>query len=219
MFITAKIYKATKNITLLFLATNYLVAAVVVRTAPSLARIGLTDQPGTASSLNIYAAKGESESFQVVISAVGTSLSNTKVTSSKLIGPSGASIDAASVNLYREYYTKVTTSSVNPSGSNQPLPPGMYPDGLIPFVNPNTGKALSGGSLSAQPFYLMKGTNQPIWIDINVPRTAVPGDYAGTITVTSTQGSATVAVYLKVWNFTLPEQPFLKSSSVSTALR
>lgn len=207
-----KTYQQTKNIILFFLATNCLMATVVVRTAPSLSRIGLTDKAGTATSINIFAAKGETESFQVVISTAETSLSNTKVTASKLIGPAGASIDASNIVLYREYYTKVTASSLNPLGSNQPLPPGMYPDGLIPFVDPATGKALSGGPLSAQPFYLMKGTNQPIWIDVNVPRTALAGDYTGTVTVTSTQGAATVAVNLKVWNFTLPEQPFLKSS-------
>lgn len=48
--------------------------------------------------------------------------------------------------------------------------------------------------------------NQSIWADIYVPRTAPPGDYAGTITITE-QGRvrARIPVRLEVLNFTLPD--------------
>src|SRR5579872_4829000 len=89
---------------------------------------------------------------------------------------------------------------------------GWYPDGLIPFIDPATGAPPSGGSLKAVPFTLAGNTNQPIWVDIFVPRTAAAGQYTGTYTVTSDQGSASGPVSLYVWNFTLPLQPSLQSA-------
>ncbi len=48
-------------------------------------------------------------------------------------------------------------------------------------------------------------------MDVAAPRTAVPGLYQGTFTVSSDQGSATVALSLEVWSFELPLQPALLS--------
>jgi hypothetical protein len=49
-------------------------------------------------------------------------------------------------------------------------------------------------------------------VDVFVPRNAVAGQYAGTYTVTSSQGSAGGQILLNAWNFILPLQPSLKSS-------
>jgi hypothetical protein len=62
------------------------------------------------------------------------------------------------------------------------------------------------------PFDLKAGNNQPIWVDLLVPRTAAAGQYSGTYTVTSKQGNFTGPIALTVWNFTLPAAPALKSS-------
>jgi hypothetical protein len=62
------------------------------------------------------------------------------------------------------------------------------------------------------PFDLKAGVNQPIWVDLLVPRTAAAGSYSGIYTVTSNQGTATGRISLTVWNFTLPKSPSLKSS-------
>jgi hypothetical protein len=92
------------------------------------------------------------------------------------------------------------------------MAPGWYPDALIPFNDPETGKPLSGAALTAVPFDLKAGSNQPIWVDLLVPRTATPGKYSGTYTVTSNQGNFTGKIALRVWNFTLPMAPSLKST-------
>jgi hypothetical protein len=49
-------------------------------------------------------------------------------------------------------------------------------------------------------------------VDLEVPRSAEPGEYTGTYTVTSDQGSVTGAISLTVWNFALPKTPHLKSA-------
>jgi hypothetical protein len=184
----------------------------VVWTAPSLHRVGMSDAAGSSKEVKLSAARGEYESFQIVTNGASNGLSNVNVTISDLKGPDGQAIPRNSFTLYREKYMHVTSSSPNWKGSNQPMAPGWYPDALIPFTDPATGKPLSGAALTAVPFDLKAGNNQPIWVDLLVPRTAPAGQYTGTYTVTSKQGDVTGPISLTVWNFTLPATPALKSA-------
>ena len=180
--------------------------------ASSLVRVGPTDSPGSGLTAQLYAARGEYESFQIIVRAPSGGLSNVDVTVSDLVGPGGGIIPKEAFTLYREHYVYVSQSSPNWGGSNQPKGPGWYPDGLIPFNDPTTGAPLSGAVLDAVPFNLAAGKNQPIWIDLRVPQTAVAGQYYGTYTMSSNQGTATGQITVKVWNFTLPLKPSLRSS-------
>ena len=184
----------------------------LVWTAPSLHRVGMSDAAGSDTQASLSAARGESLSFQIVANGASKGLDNVNVTVSDLKGPGGQVIPRGNFTLYREKYMHVTSASPNWKGSNQPLGPGWYPDALIPFTDPESGKPLSGASLTAVPFEVKAGNNQPIWVDLLVPRTAEPGKYSGTYTLTSNQGSFTGAISLKVWNFALPAAPALKSS-------
>jgi hypothetical protein len=172
----------------------------------------MSDAPSGVKQANLSAARGEYESFQIVVNGASSGLANVNVTVSDLEGPGGHVIPRNSFTLYREKYMYVNKSSPNWNGTNKPLGPGWYPDALIPFTDPTTGKALKGASLTAVPFGLKAGTNQPIWVDLLVPETAEPGQYSGFYTVTSNQGKITGPISLKVWNFTLPKAPSLKSS-------
>ena len=184
----------------------------VVWVLRSMERIGPADAPGANTRAQIWAARGESESFQIAVRAAGGNLTGVNVTMSDLTTASGARIAAESFTLYREHFAQVTKSSPDWGGSNRPLGPGWYPDGLIPFRDPATGRDLSGAALDAAPFAVAAGANQVVWVDLLVPRTAAPGTYTGEYTVTSDQGTASGTVELRVWNFTLPVQPSLKSS-------
>src|SRR6516225_4753179 len=184
----------------------------VVWTAPSLHRVGMTEAPGNTTEVNLAAARGEYESFQIVANGAAKGIGNVNVTISDLQGPGGQVIPRTSFTLYREKYMHVTSASPNWKGSNQPMGPGWYPDALIPFTDPDTGKPLSGATLTAVPFEVKAGNNQPVWVDLLVPRSAEPGKYSGTYTVTSDQGNFTGNISLKVWNFALPTSPTLKSS-------
>ncbi len=180
---------------------------------PSLTRVGQTDAPGTTTEGQLEAAKGEYESFQIIVKAPSGGLSNVNVTMSDLTGPGGAIIPKSSYSLFREYYVNVSVNSPAWSGSsNMPGPTGWYPDGLIPFIDPATGLPPSGGSIPAAPFNVSGGQNQPVWVDLQIPRGATAGQYSGTYTVTSAQGNFTGTVAVTVWNFTLPVNPSLHSS-------
>jgi hypothetical protein len=184
----------------------------VVWTAPSLHRVGMSDAAGSSTEVSLSAARGEYQSFQIVASGANKGLGNVNVTISDLQGPGGQMIPRTNFTLYREKYMYVNSSSPNWKGSNQPLGPGWYPDALIPFTDPETGKPLSGAKLTAVPFDVKAGNNQPIWVDLLVPTSAEPGKYSGAYTVTSNQGNFTGSISLKVWNFALPAAPALKSS-------
>lgn len=178
----------------------------------SLQRTGPSDAAGSGTFAQIYAGKGESESFQVVVQAPASGLSNVNFSVSSLSGPGGATIPGSAFSLFREQYVYVDKSSVNWNGTNQPLGAGWYPDGLIPFTDPVSGAPIKGAQIQAVPFNLTSARNQPIWVDLLVPRTATPGSYTGTFTVTSDQGSVTGTIAVTVWHFTLPVQSALKSA-------
>jgi hypothetical protein len=180
--------------------------------APSLNRVGQTDAPGTASSISLSSARGETVDTQVVLQGPSSGLTNVNLSASPLSGPGGATIPASNITLYREYYLSVTGTASYGGGSNPPLGSGTYPEPLIPFNDPETGAPLCGSAatLKACNASISAGQNQPYWIDISVPRGATnspPGTYTGSISISSAQGNATIPVTLTVWNFELPVQP------------
>lgn len=181
----------------------------VVWAAPSLALIDKIAAPvSMPPSVQIYAAKGEYESFQIGIRAPRGGVTNVNVTPARLAG-ARASIFVTAKTLYREHYVYVKKPVWGET--NKSLGPGWYPDGLIPFAHPTTGEDLHG-TLDAVPFSLAENQNASIWVDILVPRTAAAGTYTGNFTVTSDQGEVPVPVTLTVWNFALPVQSALLSS-------
>ena len=177
----------------------------------SLVRVMKTAAPKTASSITLYAARNETESYQVVVNGGAGGLSRVNLSLSDLVGPGGAVIGKGRMRPYREHYVNVTRSSPNLGGTNRPGPRGLYPDALIPFTNPLTGVPLNG-TLKAANASVAARTNQPYWVDIKVPATATPGSYTGTATVSAAQGSARIRVTLRVMSFTLPTKPALRSS-------
>ncbi len=184
----------------------------VVWVAPSLRRVAMSEPPSGGTQINLAAARNGYASFQVVVNGASAGLRNVNVSVSDLTGPGANVIPQSSFTLYREKYVYVSSPSPNWGGSNQPHGRGWYADALIPFTDPNTGKKLSGAPLTAVPFDLKAGINQPIWIDLLVPQDAAAGDYTGSYTVTSNEGSVKGAIWLTVWNFNLPSTPTLKTA-------
>ena len=174
----------------------------VVWVAPSLVRVGPEDPPQEQKQIALYSAKGEYESFQIVVRAPQGGLTNVDVT---------GGLPGAKVTLYREHYVFVRDSSPSsPGDRNPPLSAGWYPDGLIPFADA-TGRDLRGAELDAVPCTVAAGKNVVVWVDVYTPREAKSGDSRGAFTVTSDQGKAAVTVTLYVWDFALPVKPALKS--------
>lgn len=182
-----------------------------VWTASGMERVGRADAPRRRLQANIWAARGEYEPFQVVITAGTEAVTGVDLAASDLTGPEGGMIPAAALAFYREHYVQVTSPSPDPGYGNRPLGKGWYADALIPFADPQHGRRRAG-DLAAAPFDVIPHTNQPIWVDVHVPFDARPGLYRGSVRVSSNQQDARVPISLHVWDFTLPLKPTLKSS-------
>jgi Domain of unknown function (DUF4091) len=163
-------------------------------------------------TVQLKAAKGEYEAFQIVIQAPPGNLKNLNVTVSDLTSSEGSLIAKNNITLYREHYIKLDNPTHAGWSANPTRGQGWYADALIPFVDPNTGQDIQQAELDAVPFDLAAGTNQPIWVDIFVPPSTVPGQYQGKFTVESDRGQSEGEIDLTVWNFTLPTQPSLDSA-------
>ena len=189
----------------------------------SMERIGQDQEPFGLPEVKIQAARNEVESFQVVVAALGGNLQVVKVEISDLAGEDGAKIERQNIRLYREEYVRVRRST-----RKAELPPGLYADPLVPFVNPVTGEpieptkrsqarwgepsTLTGHDMFGLPLEIFDGQNQPVWVDVHVPDDARPGTYRGTFSVsTRSRLTAQVPVTLTVWDFTLPPGPTHKN--------
>jgi hypothetical protein len=176
----------------------------------SMERIAPTDVLFGTYTADLYAAKNEVESFQVVVHPLNKNIKVVNAELSELKG-SGGVISKQSFTLYREEYVRIRRSS-----SSAKLPPGLYADPLIPFINPETGKPIqpvqykaqkfTGYDMFALPFDVWQGQNQPIWIDVHVPANVAAGDYKGSFTITLDNSEVfSIPVTLTVWDFALPD--------------
>ena len=190
-------------------------AAPIVWAVPSsLHRVGPTDAPGSKTNVMIHAGQGEFQSFQIAIQASDGGLTNVNFSVSKVVGSRGSVLSRTDLTLYREWY--VTVKHHSPAYNGPPNLPitniRTFPDALIPFIDPATGKPPVEAEFRAVPFDLAAGHNAVFWVDVFVPPGAAAGQYRGTYTVTSDQGAFEGDICMQVWGFTLPLEPSLKSS-------
>lgn len=211
---TVTVYLGSRLVRYVLLIAAFTVTAVaqargpVVWTASGMERVGQTAAARKKTTAKLFAARGEYEPFQVVVSALESGLRNVTFRIGDLKGPHGHVIARSNLTVYREHYVHVERGSpVSKNMRRPPLGPGWYADALIPEVSD-----AANGRLRAFPFDLEAGRNQPIWVDVFVPRDAVAGTYTGAFEVRSPQGNNRGRVRLKVWDFKLPAEPSLVSS-------
>ncbi len=143
------------------------------------------------NQISISAARGESESAQVVISAGTSAVNIQKVVVSGLKSRTAAiSYSAIQVEL-------VAYADLKESSWRGVKRLGLWPDPII----------------AMRPFECPANESRSLWITITVPRSARAGEYTGSITIYSNTGKlAVIPINLNVWNFTLPEAPALHTS-------
>ncbi|MFC1851685.1 DUF4091 domain-containing protein [candidate division CSSED10-310 bacterium] len=150
------------------------------------------------STLNLFAARNEYESFQVVLNGP---LQDVSVETTSLQGTSG-SISATNLILYRVEYLTVSVAS-NFEGAI-----GDWPDALIPVED-----LFFNEPRNAFPFDVPADENRLVWVDIFVPPGTIPGQYTGTVNIKSNEQLIDTLTYvLTVWNFDIPA-----TSSLPTA--
>jgi len=142
------------------------------------------------TNYNLSAARNEHESFQVIVYPLNNSLSNVKWSLSPPRNRQGAEIPA-SVRLVGYVDCKQPSYKVPFTG--------WWPDPLLDFVT----------SVDEVP------SNEvlPLWVTVDVPEDAAPGEYEGKLTV-SADGAEPESVdfRLRVWDFAIPRNTHLRTA-------
>jgi hypothetical protein len=171
------------------------------------ARVRPKDTPGPKRVAVLSTARNEYAPFQIIVRAGTSGLKRVNAVASPLVAKLGHTIPVDRITLYREHYVEVRKSSPKSKGA-----PGWYPDALIPFLDPSTGKPPVRARFAAAPFDVAPSSNQPLWVDVLTPRDATPGEYTGMITISAAGITPyQVPIRLTVWDFTLPETPSMRT--------
>ena len=191
-------------------------AAPITWVVPVLQRIERNSAPGTGTAVAIQAGRGETVSFQIAVQAPVSGLTNLTFAVTPLAGPGGATIGSQDLQLYRENFVTIKHHTPvfypRPKNSNLPLTTHTFPDALIPFIDPLTGKPPLRAQYIPQPINLKAATDTAYWVDVEVPAGTAAGTYSGTYSVSSDQGQTSGTVQLTVLPFTVPLVPTLRST-------
>jgi len=174
-------------------------SAAQVWVAPAAQKIRPSAQPpaGATAAAKIAAAKNEFEAFQVVVTGQADGVS---MSLDALRDGAGHTISGRDVVLYREALLNVTARSGGDGAT------GMWPDALVPDVDP-----IAGEKRNAFPFSVPANESRAVLVDVHAPQATPAGKYTGTLHVT---GGVTqdVSVELTVWDFEVPSTSTLRTA-------
>ena len=164
-----------------------------------------TTAPTSSNTIAVSTVRDAYVGAQLVVQGAGGYLQ--AVTASviaDLTDGAGHTLAKSEISLFRESF--IDFAGVTAAAGNQPVPassPTMdtrVADPLIPLVDPYSGQN------AGQPFDVGNGVNQPLFVDVHVPKGLAAGTYTGTIHVAAmVGGSADVPIAVTVWNLDLPD--------------
>jgi hypothetical protein len=199
------------------------------------------------SRIALNGAKNEVISFNLVLEAATSPATRVSVSFSRFVGPNGAVIESAPatgnrvfdwtrrpIELFYVRYLQIKGLSYFGYAN--------YDERHIPekLRRPWTGAGHATGLWTDRPnhdayypdiavplelvprFDIQGGSNQSIWCDVYIPKSAQAGLYTGTVTVSEGSSVTSVPVELTVHTFTLPDVPsaktmvFFDSASLNT---
>ncbi|MFA5252397.1 MAG: hypothetical protein WC454_07420, partial [Phycisphaerae bacterium] len=113
-----------------------------------------------AKEAEIFCAKNEYESFQIiVVNPSDTTISQIDLKAGNWHFADAPGEGAPELTLYREHYVKIDQPSYNLKSKL-----GMYPDALIPFIDPYTGKEIVSAKYLAKNQDVGPHKNQGYWV-------------------------------------------------------
>lgn len=152
------------------------------------------------AELDVFAANGETESGQIIVTAGDAGVKKFTVKAADLTNDKGDVYEAENVEIFNQFYARVDMKSHNqtlnadyfpahdPNGSPYS---GYTPDALIPQEY----------SIAAKENYIDKNANQGITFDFYVPKGTPAGEYTGSFTLTADGKNYSIPVTLTVWGF------------------
>ncbi|KAH3743242.1 PF13320-domain containing protein [Pelomyxa schiedti] len=144
-----------------------------------------------SSSVSISAARNEYEPFQLIFHSGNSPSVFSSVTVSDFVS-SEDTIDSTEVTMRKVEYV-FTAEATDELGVEQEY----WPDPLTPLV---------------LPFTCPPNTNCPLWYLVHIPKDTLSGTYSASTHLIVDSTEVTVPLKLRVYNFSIPDHPTLKSS-------
>jgi hypothetical protein len=186
---------------------DVLVKGVAVWPVNAVVKVFQDDSPATgelsarAPAPHITAARNEKEPLQLAVRST-VAIKSVRVVVAPPRNARGATLGAVQIgvvgyvpidhttNYYQSttpaYYRKFPTGPGSSDGWT-----GMWPDPLLP----------------TDTFDLAANATQPVWLTVNVPKDAAPGDYTSKVSfVAGGKTLKTLTFTVHVWNFGLPDE-------------
>lgn len=140
----------------------------------------------------VYAARGEAESAQIVVTTGSDAVSAYTLETADLTNAAGDVYSKENVDVFFQHYVYVQRKSSNGTGNADYFPASVWtPDALIPQKY----------SVAYGENHIAANTNQGITFDFQVPVDTAPGTYTGTFTLKLDDTTQTIPVSLTVWDF------------------
>jgi len=115
-------------------------------------------------TVKLFGIRGEYVDYQICIERVGPALKGVKITPRPLVGPGGAQIGGGEIELFRNWYSKTKGGKWQPA---YPVP--MKHGDAFDIPDPARG--------------IRDQQNQTLYVDLYIPKDAVPGRYSGKVEV------------------------------------
>jgi len=156
------------------------------------------------NTVEIKGAKNETVAFQLVINGGKDGLSEVAVIPSVLKHSNGLdNIPLEKFHLFLEWYTLSKAKKDSPESK-------YYPDALIPFYDPYSRRSSEVCAL----FDIKAKENQPVWVDLEIPKNIPSGKYTGRLEVLSNGNRLeSIKLILEVFPFTLPPERHITAYS------
>jgi len=137
--------------------------------------------------VTLFGIRGEYVDFQICIAKQNDASERMSLRISHLTGPNGSIIDRPEIELFKNWYSQRKDGNWQPA-YNIPIKHGEF------FQIPDTKR----GILNQQ--------NQTFYVDIYIPKNAVPGNYHGEIILTAGDNtSEKVPIELTVYDLLMPD--------------
>ncbi len=163
----------------------------------------------TGQTVTLTAAGNEVVAFQLIVARKAGPLAGVKVDLSDLVGPDGRRIAARpNAQTYRLWYVRSLARPRRAAGPGQIedrtiRPVAWHGDACLPLFAPFAPSF----DLPAADNAIPDQANQAVWVDLFVPRDTPAGDYAGQVTVSAGDSSATLPLTVRVLPLALPDSP------------
>lgn len=153
--------------------------------------------PGTSATEKVSMARGEYQSFQLLVAAGEKDLRNVRVTAGPVVSGKAAK-DGAGIQINLNLVGYVLTHADDRRPWHKITKIGWWPDPLLPN----------------RPFDVTAGRTQPVWVTVFAPDGTPPGIYTGKLSVMLGHHRVAQRSYqVEVFNVTLPKKQVLRNAA------